>query len=85
MTRRVVRLAAVRRLDRLRRARLVRALADRAIQDVGGGNAVLVAGHKARLGRLAPDERQLWAEVEAELARRTGFTWWWCEDDAVTR
>ena len=79
---RIVRLAAARRLERMRRAHIVRAVADQAVRDVGGANAVLVAGHKARLLRLPGDERQLWAEVEAELARRLGFSWWWGEEDA---
>lgn len=76
---RIIRLAAVRRLERLRRARVVRAIALGAIEDVGGSNAVLAAGYKARLEILEIDERRLWAEVEAELGQLVGFTWWWGE------
>lgn len=79
----IVRLAAVWRREKMRRARYVRQIAVQAIKDVGGSQAVLVAGHKARLKLLSADERQLWAEVEAELGRIVGFTWWWGTDMAT--
>jgi hypothetical protein len=60
--------------------------ASQALLDAHGcGWAGRLAGLAARDSRRPEQERQLWCAVEAEIARRVGFAWYWPEDSEAAR
>ena len=78
----VVRLDAVRRLERMRRRRAIRAAAVALVNVHGAGWAGRLAGASARDLRFTDRQRTRWGEIETEIARINGFGWWWPDEAA---